>query len=404
MSITCRACGCPGTEGILSLGSQPLANAYPGANDPEEEPRYPLELIWCPECSLVQLRDTVPPEHLFREYLYFSSFADTMQEHARRLAAGLIRERGLDGRSLVVEAASNDGYLLRHFRAGGVRVLGIEPAANVAAAARAEGVETLAEFFSAELARRLRRDRGGADLFLGLNVLAHVPEPGSFLEGLRVLIEPDGIGVLEVPYLRDLVEGVEFDTIYHEHVFYFSARALAALLGRHGLALAGVRRVPIHGGSLRLTVRPGDRPAEDVGAFLEEEEKLGMQSLGYYRRFSERVEEARGALRELVRMLKQQGARIAAYGAAAKGTVLLNSCGLGRDWIDFVCDRSPHKQGRRMPGVGIPILSPAALLEKQPDYVLLLAWNFADEIRRQQAAYEERGGKFIHPLPKARIL
>ncbi len=416
MSLACRACGCGRVETILSLGSMPLANAYPALDDTRPEPRFPLDLVWCSECSLVQLGQSVPPERLFSEYLYFSSFADTMQEHARHLARDLVRERGLGPRSLVVEAASNDGYLLQHFREAGVRVVGIEPAANVAAAARQRGVETIAEFFSADLAHRLRRERGRADVFLGLNVLAHVPQPGSFLEGIRALIEPDGIGVIEVPYLRDLIERVEFDTIYHEHVFYFSARPLASLFGRHGLSLAEAKRVPIHGGSLRLSVRPQasagrgrddapeDAPGPGARALIEEEARLGMHRPEFYRDFSRRVEEARRSLTDLVRSLKARGARLAAYGAAAKGTTLLNSCGLGAAEIDFVCDRSPHKQGRRMPGTGIPILPPQALVERRPDYALILAWNVADEIRRQQAEYERAGGRFILPLPEARIL
>jgi SAM-dependent methyltransferase len=403
----CRSCGADAVETVLSLGRLPLANALLTASDLEgPEPVFPLDLAFCHVCSLVQILETVPPERLFRDYLYFSSYSETMVEHARRLANELVQSRNLNSTSCVLEVASNDGYLLRHYVEAGVPVLGVEPAANVAALARQRGIPTISEFFGADLATSLAETHGRADVLHAHNVLAHVADLNGFVRGLRIMMKGDGVAIIEVPYVREMVDQVEFDTIYHEHLCYFSLTALAALFERHGLRIVDVTVVPIHGGSLRVLVQPSSElsPSESVATLLTEEQGWGVSMLGPYKSFADQVAALRAALRELLLGLKGDGNRIAAYGAAAKGTTLLNYCGVGGDIVDFVVDRSTHKQGRFVPGVRIPIDAPARLLKEQPDYVLLLTWNLASEILEQQNEYLARGGKFIVPLPEPHVL
>jgi SAM-dependent methyltransferase len=340
----------------------------------------------------------VPPEILFRDYLYFSSFSDEMLAHARKIADQLIASRKLGAGSLVMEIASNDGYLLQYFKAAGVPVLGIEPATNIARVAEERGIRTLNEFFSDGLARKLRTDGTRADVIIGNNVLAHVADLNGFIRGVGALLKDDGIAQFEVPYVKDLIDRTEFDTIYHEHLCYFSLTALSRLANRHGLHVVGAERIPIHGGSLRVQFarQPsgGEIPAEESAVTRPE----------YYRDFADRVEKLGGKLHALLADLKRQGKRIAAYGAAAKGSTLLNFFQIGRETLDFVVDRSTYKQGRHMPGVHVPILAPDELLCRQPDYTLLLTWNFADEILEQQAEYRRRGGKFIIPIPEPKVV
>ena len=403
----CRACGFAALDPVLDLGSQPLANAL---LDPESslasEPRFPLSVVFCPACSLVQLVASVAPERLFADYPYFSSGSTTMVAHARQLVERLIEQQSLDRGSRVVEIASNDGYLLQWYQQRQIPVLGIEPAANVAEVARARGVPTLGEFFGTDVARRLVARSGCVDVVHGNNVLAHVPDLRGFLDGLRLLIGETGLAVLEVPYLRPLIERAEFDTIYHEHLSYFSVTALDRLFTARDLDIVDVERLPIHGGSLRLFARAsGAAPARPtVAALLAEERELGMTEHRYYRAFGARVDSIGRRLKTLLRELRTGGHRIAAYGAAAKGATLLNHFQIGRETLDFVVDRSPHKQGRLMPGVGLPIAAPGRLLQDMPRYALLLAWNFADEILEQQSEYRRRGGRFIVPLPEPGLM
>jgi hypothetical protein len=387
----------------------PLANRLLREDElSSPEPRFPLTVAFCPSCTLAQLTETVPPESMFREYVYFSSYADTMVRHARELAESLVHQRRLGRETLVVEVGSNDGYLLQVYRARGIPVLGIEPALNVARVAWEErGIPTLPEFFSATLAERLVGEGHRADVLHAHNVLAHVPDLNDCVLGIRRILAPGGVAVIEVPYLRDLLERVAFDTIYHEHVFYFSVTALDHVFTRHALTLRDAERISIHGGSLRLLVSHRDAPGVPtlaVRKLLAEEAAWGVGGAAVYRRLGRRAAAVRTTLRSLLRGLKAQGQSIAGYGAAAKGSTLLNYVGVGRDTLDFVADRSPHKQGRYLPGVHLPVVEAERLLIDHPAYTLLLAWNLADEILAQEAEYRRRGGRFILPLPEPMVV
>jgi SAM-dependent methyltransferase len=402
----CRACGGALTE-VLALGELPLANALVAPDIPAAaQPRFPLTLMRCETCSLAQLGEIVDPAHLFRDYNYLSSTSDAFVAHAKQLVDRLIIERHLGAESQVIEVASNDGYLLQHYRAAGVRVLGIEPAANIAQIARERGIPTENKFFSLEFAQKMAREDRHADVLHANNVLAHVPDLRGAVAGIAAVLKPDGMAVIEVPYLRDLVDKLEFDTIYHEHQCYFALTPLVRLFNSEGLTIVDVERLAMHGGSLRLFARRGQdlRPSADVTALLAEETAWGVQSSTLYRRFGDQVRAFRPKLRDFLAGLRAQGKTIAAYGAAAKGATLLNYCGIGRETIDFAVDRSPLKQGMALPGVEIPVLALEELTLRRPDYVLLLAWNFADEIVAQQQAYARSGGRFIVPVPAPRVI
>jgi SAM-dependent methyltransferase len=412
VTATCGSCGA-GLVPVLSLGDQPLANALltrETLDDPE--PRFPLTLAICPVCGLVQITDPVPPEQMFREYAYFSSVSEAFVEHARLIATRMISARHLTADSLVIEIASNDGYLLQHYAAAGIPVLGIDPARNVAAAATARGVPTIAEFFDPDLARQLLGSGRSADVVHANNVIAHVPDLDGFVAGIGSILKPDGVAVIETPYVRELVERLEFDTIYHEHRYYHSLSALERILGRRGLAVVGVEPLPVHGGSLRIFVTHreaagaaiDDLSADAVAVTLAEERTLGLTTPGYYLDFAARVDALGRDLLALLDGLRREGRTVVAYGAAAKGTVLLNAFGIGTETIDFVADRSTYKQGRFMPGVHVPIVPSERLAESMPDVCLLLAWNFADEILAQQTEYRERGGRFLIPIPDPKLV
>ena len=406
MSPPCRSCGADSLEPVISLGRTPLANALLTADQLDQpEPTYPLDLAFCPRCTLVQITETVPPEKLFTDYVYFSSFSDTAVLSAKELAQRLAALRSLGPSSLVAEIASNDGYLLQHYRDLGVPVLGIEPSANIAQVAELKGIRTRCAFFGRRLADELRAEGFRADVVHANNVLAHVADLNGVVTGLFTLLGPDGLAVIEVPYVRDLIEKCEFDTIYHEHLCYFSLAALDGLFARHGLQVSDVEKIPLHGGSLRLFVTVRGAPSSAVVHDLRDVERAaGMLELAFYRDLAARTETLRGELVPLLRRLKSKGMRLAAYGASAKGSTLLNVFGIGADVLDFVVDRSTVKQGRFTPGTHLPILPPEALTERRPDYVLLLTWNFADEILAQQAAYRRQGGRFIIPVPVPRVL
>ncbi len=402
----CRSCGSTELSIFLSLGNLPLSDGFLEARQlVENEPRYPLDVAFCSSCSLVQILETVPPEELFgADYPYFSSFTDTLLKHSEANVTERIGERKLGSGSLVVELASNDGYLLQYYKARGIPVLGIDPAPGPVAAARAKGIETLQAFFGAEFAKKLVTEGRRADVIHANNVLAHVADTNGFVEGIATLLKDDGVGVIECPYVKDLIDHGEFDTIYHEHLCYFSVTALRALFARHGLYITRVVPLEIHGGSLRVFVEKQDRPERSVTEYLESERRLGMDRLDYYADFSNRVNQIRTELNELLHGLKERKARIVGYGAAAKGTIMLNYVGIGQETLDFVVDRNTHKQGRYIPGVRLPIASPERVLAEQPDYVLILPWNFKDEIMAQQAEYRRRGGKFIVPVPRPTII
>jgi SAM-dependent methyltransferase len=410
--FTCRSCEHTELQPIISLGRTPLANAlltHEELSQPEET--YPLDLVFCPNCTLVQITETVPPEKLFREYLYFSSFSDTVLQNAREIVERTIRRRDLDEESLVVELASNDGYLLKNYKENGIRVLGVEPARNIAQVAEDRGIQTVSEFFDEALALRLQDQGYAADVIHANNVVAHVADLQGVVAGIAALLKPDGVAIIENHYVKDMIDHVEFDSIYHEHLCYYSVTSFRNLFARHGLILVDVERLPIHGGSLRVYFQRANGPrsleqesAARVNDLLAEEERWGVGDFAFYRDFGAKVETLRHELLACLQGIKSEGKTIAVYGASAKSTTLLNYFGIGSETLEYVVDRSTAKQGRYTPGTYLPIRSTDALLETQPDYVLLLTWNFADEILAQQAEYRQRGGKFIVPIPALQVV
>ncbi|MET0326688.1 MAG: class I SAM-dependent methyltransferase, partial [Ilumatobacteraceae bacterium] len=385
--VVCRSCGHDQLQPVLSLGSTPIANALVDPDRaPVEDPSYPLAIVFCPTCALVQLGFALPAERIFdEEYPYFSSFSEALGRHAAAHVEGLVAARGLGPDSFAVEVASNDGYLLRHFVAAGIRTLGIDPSPGPAAAAEAIGVPTIVGFFGEQQARAMLDEHGPADVIVANNVMAHVPDLNDFVAGFAVLLADDGLITIENPYVRDLIEHVEFDTIYHEHYCYFSCSSVDALMRRHGLHLNDVEYFPdLHGGTLRWHVGKRTDRTDRCQGYLDAERAAGMTEFDYYDRFAARVLECQTALRALLHDLRASGRVVAAYGAAAKGATLLNSTGIDTDLVAYVVDRNVHKQGKLMPGCRLPIRPAEVLIDDPPDDLLLLAWNFAEEIVAQQ--------------------
>jgi hypothetical protein len=406
--MNCRHCATPLTHVFLDLGSAPPSNNYVSADRlGEPEARYPLRLFVCDRCWLVQTEDFARAEELFTgEYAYFSSTSRSWLEHARRYSATMVERLALGPASFVIEVASNDGYLLRNFVAARIPCLGIEPTDSTADAAEKLGIPVLREFFGVETATRLAKAGQQADLIAGNNVYAHVPDINDFTEGLRIALKPRGTITLEFPHLMRLIEENQFDTVYHEHFSYLSLTAVESIFRAAGLRVLDVEELPTHGGSLRVLgchAADARRSTNAVRAMLEREEKFGLRDLAIYRGFQARADKVRDDFKAFLAEQKRAGKRVAGYGAAAKGNTLINYSGVGPDLIEFVSDAAPSKQGKYLPGSRIPILEPAALVARRPDYVFILPWNIASEVRQQQPA-ERWGGKFVVAVPRLRVL
>ena len=409
MTTPCRFCDAPLARTFVDLGASPLANAYlKPAQLQRMEPFYPLHVLVCESCLLTQLPMLERPEDIFSDYAYFSSFSESWLRHAASFANNARQRFQLDSRSMVIEIASNDGYLLQNFTAAGIPVLGIEPAANIARTAMDKGIPTQVAFFNSELADALAAQGKQADMIIANNVIAHVPELNDFVDGLRRILKPGGVISLEFPHLMELIRDTQFDTIYHEHFSYFSFLTMKKILGAHGLSVFDVEQLPTHGGSLRVYAKhsDNDRPqiSERVDELLRLEKVFGMHSLTTYTNFTASVQAVKRSLLRFLIDAKDRGAVVAGYGAPAKGNTLLNYCGVRSDLLDYTVDLSPHKQGLFLPGVHIPIHAPEKIRETQPDYVLILPWNLRDEIMEQLAYIREWGGKFVVPVPEATVL
>ncbi|HUC17979.1 MAG TPA: class I SAM-dependent methyltransferase [Acetobacteraceae bacterium] len=406
-ALACRFCGAPLAESFLDLGLSPLANSYVKAEDAgAPETFYPLHVRVCGQCLLVQLPVLESAEQIFSDYLYFSSFSDSWLRHAESYAGMIAGRLGLTAASKVVEIASNDGYLLQYFKARGIPVLGVEPAANVAQAALAKGIPTDVSFFSVKTAERLKREGHAADLVAANNVLAHVPDLNDFVAGMRVLLRPAGTITVEFPHLLNLIEERQFDTIYHEHFSYFSLLVAEKVFARHGLQVFDVEQLSTHGGSLRIYARHagGGAVSERILALRAREAKAGLDRLETYRGFGTAVADLKGDILEFLIGARRAGKTVVGYGAPAKGNTLLNYLGVKREYIGFTVDRNVHKQGHLLPGTRIPIRAPEAIFAAKPDYVLILPWNLRDEITAQLAGIRAWGGRFVVPIPALQIL
>jgi hypothetical protein len=402
----CRFCGAPLTRTFVDLGMSPLCESFvPPERANAMEPFFPLHARVCDACRLVQLEAYVAPDEIFTEYAYFSSYSTSWVEHARQYVVAITERLGLDDSSFAVELASNDGYLLRHFVGTGVRILGIEPAKNVALAAEEVGVPTLTEFFGVELAHTVAAQHGHADLIVGNNVLAQVPDLNDFVGGVAVLLAPGGTATFEFPHLLRLIDGLQYDTIYHEHFSYFSLETTISIMRAHGLDVYDVEELPTHGGSLRVYVAHRDRqtPSAAVVELLAREEAEGLRKPETYEQFSAAVNESKRALLDLLIQLRREGRSVAGYGAPGKGNTLLNYCGIRTDFMEYTVDRNPYKHGLQLPGTRIPIFPPERIAETRPDYIVVLPWNLIDEISAQLAYVAEWGGKLIVPIPRAEI-
>lgn len=407
---SCRFCSAPLRHSVVDLGASPLCQKHVRPEDANRAERFfPLHAYVCDRCWLMQLEEFASPEEIFaEEYAYFSSYSDSWLRHAKQYADLMEERLGLGPGRLVVEIASNDGYLLQYFVEKGIPVLGVEPAGNVAQAARRKGVRTEVLFFGREAARQLSARFGKAHLLLGNNVLAHVPDINDFVGGMKAMLAEGGVLTMEFPHLQRLIEGNQFDTIYHEHFSYLSLVAVNRIFAHHGITIFDVEELPTHGGSLRIYGRHAEDASKpvrgSVSALLERERRLGMESLAYYACFEEQVKETKRKLLEFLIGVKRQGKKVVGYGAPGKGNTLLNYCGIRTDFLDFTVDRNPHKQGNFLPGTRIPILHPDEISRARPDYVLILPWNLREEISRQFSFIGDWGGKFVIPIPEVQVL
>ncbi len=409
MSAHCRFCATPLQHIFVDLGMSPLSNSFLAAEDLHKaESFFPL-LTWvCERCLLVQLEEFETPAHIFQDYLYFSSYSESWLAHARQYVSMITARQGLNQTSLVMELASNDGYLLQYFKEQNIPALGIEPAINVAKVAQDKGIETISEFFGVALAQKLVKEGRMADLLLGNNVLAHVPDLNDFVAGMQLVLKPDGIITMEFPHLLHLVQQGQFDTIYHEHFSYFSLYTVANVFARHGLRIFNIDQLPTHGGSLRIYACHGNNLAQKDMATLDEvlelEALAGLHTLDTYLQFAEKAKKCKRELLKFLIALKEEGKTIVGYGAPAKGNTLLNYCGVRQDLLTYTVDLSPYKQGRYLPGVHIPIHSTDEVYSTKPDYILILPWNLSTEITRQLASVREWGCQFVIPIPEVQIL
>ena len=404
----CRFCGSKLEHIFVDLGASPLVQSFLSSDKLNQmEPFYPLQVFVCGKCFLVQLQEFVAPENIFSDYLYFASYSDTWLAHAKRYTDEMVRRFPISEKSLVIEIASNDGYLLQYFAEKNIPVLGVEPAANVAQVAAKKGISSITKFFSRETAKELVAAGKRADLLLGNNVLAHVPDVNDFVEGMKILLKPQGVITMEFPHLMQLMEQNQFDTIYHEHFSYFSFLTVQKIFAAHGLTLFDVEELPTHGGSLRIFARHAEDSTKPVGQAVTDlcarEEAGGYARLETYSRFAEQVKETKRKLLEFLINAKRNGKKIAAYGAAAKGNTLLNYCAIRTDFLDYTVDRSPYKQGMFLPGTRIPVYSPDQIKRTQPDYLLILPWNLKDEIIQQNAYIRDWGGQFVVPIPEVTV-
>jgi SAM-dependent methyltransferase len=408
-SHCCRFCNAELHHSLVDLGMSPLSNAFLKAEDLDSMERfYPLHVYVCAQCLLVQLPEFQSPQDIFSEYAYFSSYSDSWLEHAKNYARDVTARFGLQGTSQVIEVASNDGYLLQYFKALDIPVLGVEPAHNVAAVAQAAGIPSIVKFFGVQTARELAEGGQSADLLVGNNVLAHVPDLNDFVAGLKILLKPQGVITMEFAHLLRLMEKNEFDTIYHEHFSYLSLLAVEVIFAAHGLTLFDVEEIPTHGGSLRIYVRHAQNESQpilsSVRQLKEREMAAGLHRMETYAAFYNQVCDLKRGLLDFLISVKRQGKNIVAYGAPAKGNTLLNYCGIRTDFLDYAVDRSPHKQGLFLPGTHIPIFHPDKIFETRPDYLLILPWNLKAEVMEQMAAVRQWGCRFVVPIPRVEVL
>jgi len=408
MNYQCRFCSLPLKTTFVDLGMSPLSNSYLNSEDLNRmEPFFPLHAFVCENCYLVQLSEFQSPQQIFSDYAYFSSYSESWLKHVKEYTEQMRERFGFDSKSQVVEIASNDGYLLQYFKKNSIPVLGIEPAKNVADAAKAAGIPTIVEFFGTKMAKELCAQEKCADLLIGNNVLAHVPELNDFVRGMKILLKPKGIITMEFPHLMRLIEGNQFDTIYHEHFSYFSFTSAERIFSKHGLSIFDVDEISTHGGSLRIyACHSGDQSKvinQSVENLLEREEVDGFKTLEFYLTFNEKVKAIKRSILDFMNKIKNGGKSIVGYGAPAKGNTLLNYCGIGKDYIDYTVDRSPHKQGYFLPGTHIPICHPDKIKETQPDYVVILPWNIKDEIMEQMVHIREWSGQFVILIPEIKV-